>query len=256
MRRGVQKRQLVAILLEGPKWTKFKAYYLKLRVQDLFNCPYYWGQLNSSEAQEILKNKPNGSFLIRNASKEEENEIGSHWKILAFSYIYNSNFKNFYVIFAKCRLCHGKLVDKMIANQQYQSPIKLNFSRLLLQNAVESKHGLKNGILSVYIEDLLKAVNTDLRIHGCESEIINDENDHSDEDDMEVIQENNNNNSQCPIMKHPVFRETAFSLKNLSRAVICDSNGLSSEKLANINCPVSMKNFLQEYSMEPVKRSS
>ena len=85
----------------------------------------------------------------------------------------------------------------------------------------------------------------------------NDENDHSDdEDDMEVIQENNNNNSQCPIMKHPVFRETSFSLKNLARAVVCDSNGFSSERLANINCPESIKNFLQEYSMEPVKRSS
>ena len=208
-------------------------------MQDLFKCPYYWGQLNSSEAQEILKNKPNGSFLIRNASYDEENEIGNHWKILAFSYFYNSNFRNFYVIFAKCRLCHGKLVDKMIANQQYQSPIQLNFSRLLLQNAAESKYGLENGILSIFIEDLQKAVNADLRIHGCESD-----------------QENNNNNSQCPIMKHPVFRETAFSLKNLARAVICDSNGFSSKRLANINCPESMKIFLQEYSMEPVKRLS
>ena len=244
MRRGFQKRQLVAILLEGPERAKNKVYYLKLKVQDLFKCPYYWGQLNSSEAEEILKNKPNGSFLIRNASYEEENEIGNHWKILAFSYLYNSNFRNFYVIFAKCRLCHGKLVDKMIANQQYQSPIQLNFSRLLLQNAAESKYGLENGILSIFIEDLQKAVNADLRIHGCESENI------------EVIQENNNNNSQCTIMKHPVFRENAFSLKNLARAVICDSNVFSSKRLANINCPESMKKFLQEYSMEPVKKTS
>jgi hypothetical protein len=246
MRRGFQKRQLVAILLEGPERAKNKVYYLKLRVQDLFKCPYYWGQLKSSEAHEILKNKQNGSFLIRNASHEEESEIGNHWKILAFSYLYNSNFRNFYVIFAKCRLCHGKLVDRMIANQQYQSPMQLNFSRLLLQNAAESKYGLENGILSVNIEDLLKAVNADLRIHGCESE------------DIEVIQENNNNNNNflCPIMKHSVCRESAFSLKNLARAVICDSNIFSSEQLANINCPESMKKFLQEYSMEPVKKTS
>ena len=40
-----------------------------LTMKKLYKCPYYWGKLDQQEAETILKNKPEYSFLIYNKSK-------------------------------------------------------------------------------------------------------------------------------------------------------------------------------------------
>ena len=38
--------------------------------KELCNCPFYWGKINRDEAEEILKDKPIGSFLLKNIDEE------------------------------------------------------------------------------------------------------------------------------------------------------------------------------------------
>jgi len=35
---------------------------------DVFNCPYYFGDMSRLEAEDLLQNEPDGSFLLRNSS--------------------------------------------------------------------------------------------------------------------------------------------------------------------------------------------
>ena len=46
-------------------------------------------------------------------------------------------------------------------------------------------------------------------------------------------------------LRHPVPRKTAFSLKELSRAVICDK--VTHEKVSELGLPASLNDFMREY---------
>ena len=35
------------------------------------NCPFYWGKMDRYEAEKLLKNKPEGTFLLRDSAQEE-----------------------------------------------------------------------------------------------------------------------------------------------------------------------------------------
>ena len=37
---------------------------------DVYNCPYYFGDMSRLEAEKLLQNEPDGSFLLRNSSEK------------------------------------------------------------------------------------------------------------------------------------------------------------------------------------------
>ena len=41
-------------------------------LDELYNCPFYWGKIEQKEAESILKEKPVGSYLVTDA--EDENK--------------------------------------------------------------------------------------------------------------------------------------------------------------------------------------
>ena len=41
-------------------------------LDELYNCPFYWGKIDQKEAEAILKEKPVGSYLVTDA--EDENK--------------------------------------------------------------------------------------------------------------------------------------------------------------------------------------
>ena len=40
-------------------------------LKDIFNCPFYWGKMDRYEAEALLANKPEGSFLLRDSAQED-----------------------------------------------------------------------------------------------------------------------------------------------------------------------------------------
>ncbi len=44
--------------------------YLIPGLQDIFSCPFYWGKMDRYEAEALLANKPEGSFLLRDSAQE------------------------------------------------------------------------------------------------------------------------------------------------------------------------------------------
>ena len=44
-------------------------------MQDLNNCPYYWGNISRKEAWNILENKPLGSYYIANCRRRKYRQL-------------------------------------------------------------------------------------------------------------------------------------------------------------------------------------
>ncbi len=38
---------------------------------EIANCPFYWGKMDRYEAEALLANKPEGSFLLRDSAQDE-----------------------------------------------------------------------------------------------------------------------------------------------------------------------------------------
>ena len=56
-------------------------------LDELYNCPFYWGKIEEEEVKEILKDKPFGSYLIRDTEeavdKIHQLELFFVWKDLS-----------------------------------------------------------------------------------------------------------------------------------------------------------------------------
>ena len=40
-------------------------------LKDILNCPFYWGKMDRYEAEALLANKPEGSFLLRDSAQDD-----------------------------------------------------------------------------------------------------------------------------------------------------------------------------------------
>lgn len=40
-------------------------------LKQITNCSYYWGKMDRYEAERLLENKPEGTFLLRDSAQEE-----------------------------------------------------------------------------------------------------------------------------------------------------------------------------------------
>lgn len=40
-------------------------------LKQITNCTYYWGKMDRYEAERLLENKPEGTFLLRDSAQEE-----------------------------------------------------------------------------------------------------------------------------------------------------------------------------------------
>ena len=45
--------------------------YLMPGLKDILNCPFYWGKMDRYEAEALLANKPEGSFLLRDSAQDD-----------------------------------------------------------------------------------------------------------------------------------------------------------------------------------------
>ena len=41
-------------------------------LDELYNCPFYWGKIEEEEVKAVLKDKPFGSYLVRDAEEAED----------------------------------------------------------------------------------------------------------------------------------------------------------------------------------------
>ena len=46
----------------------------RLALSQIQKCPFYWGKIDRKQAEAILKDKPNGSYLLKDP--DEEDEVG------------------------------------------------------------------------------------------------------------------------------------------------------------------------------------
>lgn len=46
-------------------------HYLVPDLQQITNCSFYWGKMDRYEAEKLLENKPEGTFLLRDSAQEE-----------------------------------------------------------------------------------------------------------------------------------------------------------------------------------------
>ena len=44
-------------------------------LDELYNCPFYWGKIEEEEAEAILKDKPVGSYLVKDAEEDENHQL-------------------------------------------------------------------------------------------------------------------------------------------------------------------------------------
>ena len=60
-------------------------------LDELYNCPFYWGKIEEEEAKAVLKDKPFGSYLVRDTEeavdKIHELELFFVWKDLSIGKI-------------------------------------------------------------------------------------------------------------------------------------------------------------------------
>ena len=45
---------------------------LRLAIGEFYTNPYYWGGITREEAESILKNQPNGSYLLKDPEETDE----------------------------------------------------------------------------------------------------------------------------------------------------------------------------------------
>ena len=53
-------------------------------LQELYNCQYYWGKLNESDINQAFHTKPFGSFLLRDATDLEKDNLNTKWMTCIF----------------------------------------------------------------------------------------------------------------------------------------------------------------------------
>ncbi len=41
------------------------------RMSEIVGCPFYWGKIDRYEAEALLDNRPEGSFLLRDSAQDE-----------------------------------------------------------------------------------------------------------------------------------------------------------------------------------------
>ena len=94
-------------------------------LQDLYKCPYYWGKLNESDIDQVFQNKPLGSFLLRDATEMEKDNLNTKWMTLVFSYKHRTRFlrsgnKNFFVM-----IVHSDGYGRLFGKKKTQDTTKI-----------------------------------------------------------------------------------------------------------------------------------
>ena len=184
------------------------ARHLYPNLQELCNCQYYWGKLDESDIDQAFYTKPFGSFLLRDATDLEKDNLNTKWMTLVFSYKHRSRalrsgHKNFYVIIENTN-GYGRLFGKQNIEDTTKS---MNLSFLI---------GFDHDEDTISVSMITEAVNVHLK---------------------------DNEGYHFHPFKFPINRDLPFSLKNLSRAAVCDSYTI--ETISEV-----LPGFLKDYCME------
>ena len=182
-------------------------------LQELYNSQYYWGKLDESDINQAFYTKPFGSFLLRDATEVEKDNLNTKWMTLVFSYKHRSRalrsgHKNFYVMIENSN-GYGRLFGKKTIEDTAKC-IDLDFFE-----------GFDHDDDTISVSMITEAINVHLK--------------------------DNEGYNNLPF-KFPINRDLPFSLKNLSRAAVCDSYTIKtiSEVLPGILKDYCMEYFLNE----------
>ncbi|KRX94992.1 Suppressor of cytokine signaling 5, partial [Trichinella pseudospiralis] len=151
-------------------------------IPDLFTitqASYYWGAIDRYEAERLLENEPEGTFLLRDSAQSE--------------YLFSVSFR------------------------RYERTLHARIEQLNHRFSFDSSD-----------DSVFKASSvTELIEH------------YKDEDNCLFYE---------PHLSLPLRRKSVFSLKQLSRAAVC--NSICYEDIKSLNIPTVLKNYLSEYHYE------
>ena len=132
----------------------------RLALSQIQKCPFYWGKIDRKQAEAILKDEPNGSFLLKDPEEKEDEE---KW-LMELVGKYDSN--NYYYCKSKFML-HNKFNyhSLMESLKKYQDghPIlrKKPFSLLELAKNEIRNTGIKDEDISML--EIPKVIQTFLK---------------------------------------------------------------------------------------------
>ena len=238
-------------------------------IYDLYNsCKFYWGNIDRKEAELILKDEPEGSFLLKIRTREIHekncskniNDLGENTIILYF-HIYkktfdtfeiNHSYRNFLLEFAY-KPDDFSIDYAIITEDLYQRYVRQinTVDREFYRDDYDSDH----------------SNHSDHSDHSGHS----DHSDHSDHSNKwkkyrasikigivdfiikRLVNIGSNPDSflggglYAPL-KNAVVRTNVFSLKELSRAKIRSNTELTYEKISELAIPDELQSYLREFS--------
>ena len=162
-------------------------------LEEIFNFPFYWGEINQYEAVKLLKGEPEGTFLLRDSADEK--------------YAFTLSFRP-------------------------DSPICKNAQ---INGCVHTRISVKNHRFHFTCEDPKIHTSSDIR------------------ELLEFYKDRKNCTGLGPLLLFPLFRKQPFSLKELSRAVICDNT--TYDGISYLSIPETLKSFLRKYHYKNSKEA-
>ena len=188
---------------------------------EFYKCPFYWGKIDRKEAEAILKNQPNGSYLWKDPDQINQNETS-----VEFAMKKNSKF-----IYGKINIGQRSKIKHM-ANTPFSPQV------IFLEEIVFMELLIQNRKVGSWYYDLTEKFNllekTMEFIDRCKK--------------YSIIWSQNNPQKPCSeltFLKNPVLRNRPFSLTELARTKICNS-GITYEGISKLEIPKVLQDYLQE----------
>ena len=228
-------------------------------LHDLYHsCRFYWGNIDRIEAERILKEKPNGSYLLKDRIREAHEttleSLGDNTEIIWYSDkeegIYHSDQK-FLLEFAY--KFNSSIYYAIYTEDLYNQQCK---------EAIESRGGIwcpkQNGGIA-YFGNCTSRTEFLVRF-GIHAAVNYDENQDDDQDEYDDLHVRNKiYHSNCKLRIEfaakctiPVVRRNVFSLKELTKTAVLNKNyEITYENITSLGIPIDLQNYLRESLPKP-----
>ena len=197
---------------------------LCISLNEFYKCPFYWGKIDRKEAEAILKDQPDGSYLWKDPDEINKNETSVEFVLK----------KNSKCIYGKILICQR--------SQERNGGIyirRVGGSKFFMGHSDHQK---------IFFD--LKLLDG-LNITFCRQSVLT-ENFNLLEETMELFKDACKMGSffsAMAFLNNPVHRNRPFSLKELVGKKICNS-GITNEGISKLEIPKVLQIYLQEHWVE------
>ena len=224
----------------------------KIYLNELYKCPFYWGKIDQIEAEAILKDQPNGSYLWK-----DPDQISQKGTFIEIAMKKNSK-----VIYDKILI--GQMGHEMGGvNGKYYVLIIIDKKNLIGDGVTENMNLLKKTMTffdSPLFSESWASLNY-FRLSNCYAACTNiykreSQNFNLLEITMTFFDKCKSRyvSELLASLNNPVLRNRPFSLLELARNKICNL-GITYEEISKLEIPQVLQEYLQEIWVKNIELS-